>query len=605
MSDNEITAGQEPPAPESAAPAETVRELEQAWNADPETEFARLVTQGTEQLRAGRLFEARSLLEQARILRPDDDQLLNLLGLTQFKSGELEQAAQTFLRILQRFPDEPTLLLNLSLVYLRQEDFTQAEQGLQRLLNANPDHQRAAAYLRMVQEQRQQQTSVAKSPQPQDVVDHPQQLPPSQQPTEEPSETAAPQTTAQETAPVPELPADALVPVETGDDDKSKMTGDAPAQSARKNPTELAQHSAAHENKPEAEPRDLETELLAEDPAEEQAIAIDEDFSQDGEAQAAQKDSLVPAEVIPEATEAAPVETSTVSSHSIARSSVATEPISHINDVAPTDDDKPAAEDKQTSEDSIPAPDAQAFAQTHEANPTPAVSAPSSAAQLLPSLHDTQDPNQNPILDLGQVEPLDDQAATSVLDGLVQIRLVDQALLRQDRWVGRFGDLHSRPAMRRQRGVITDRPLGGEHPLVEVHGQGTALLRLDEPTTVTAHLDEEIFVIESRLLALIGSARHEIAHIDIGLRKTLPLLRLRGSARLVLVSDRRPARLRIHPTQPATVLASSLLAFVGKILPRLATQEQQTGNDLPMLTLLGEGEAWVDGGSLRAFEDKL
>ncbi|MFH1808753.1 MAG: tetratricopeptide repeat protein [Pseudomonadota bacterium] len=217
--------------------------------------------------------------------------------------------------------------------------------------------------------------------------------------------------------------------------------------------------------------------------------------------------------------------------------------------------------------------------------------------------HAAQETNgRNDVIDLGDVAPLESTARVTLLDGLVLLRLDSDAMLRGDLWVGRFGDLDSEPALRRARGAETDQPLGGAHPLISVRGSGTALLRVDEAIAVTATLDGELFVVEPRLLALLGQCRHETARLVMPDGAALSLLRLRGQGQVVLSADRRPARLRITLGIPVVVLASSLLAFVGKVLPRVAPPGPRSANSPPMLHLLGEGEAWVDGGSQLPFE---
>jgi hypothetical protein len=243
------------------------------------------------------------------------------------------------------------------------------------------------------------------------------------------------------------------------------------------------------------------------------------------------------------------------------------------------------------------APHPTAPVDTREVSPPP----PAEVAVAAPAPGLDSDGRRD-VIDLGDVEPLEPSARVTLLDGLVLLRLEGEAMLRADRWVGRFGDLDSEVALRRSRGTETDQPLGGAHPLIAVRGIGTALLRVDEAMAVTATLDGELFVVEPRLLALIGGCRHETARLVMPDGAALSLLRLRGQGQVVLCADRRPARLRIVLGTPVVVLASSLLAFMGKVLPRVAPAGPRSASSPPMLHLLGEGEVWVDGGSLLPFE---
>jgi len=243
-------------------------------------------------------------------------------------------------------------------------------------------------------------------------------------------------------------------------------------------------------------------------------------------------------------------------------------------------------------------------------SPTPAPPATAAPSTELPelSLQPLSDSPPEPAVDataatdLSELQPLDKEAAVTILDGLVQLRLDEHALVRSDRWVGRFGDLKVEPVMRRQRGKETDEHLGGERPVVHVEGRGTALLRFDERSVVSASFDEELFVIESRLLALLGSCHHETGRLTMPDRTVLHLLRLRGSACAIIAADRTPARVRIALGPPLVVQAAALVAFTGKVLPRVAKGDPSPADEPPVLNLLGEGEAWIDGGTLTPFE---
>ena len=263
-----------------------------------------------------------------------------------------------------------------------------------------------------------------------------------------------------------------------------------------------------------------------------------------------------------------------------------------------------AAAASESSTDDSPAQVAVEAVAAVAAAETAAAAAQSSAAPVVVSAdmpRNAEVPAES-VVDLAAVAPIEATTAVNLLDGMVLVRIDGQALLRADRWVGRFGDLTSQTAFRRQKGADIGESLGGALPILAVQGTGSALLRIDEHSAVTITLDGELFLVEPRLLALLGSCRHETGQLTMPDGALLSLLRVRGQGQLVMTADRKPARLRIVLGVPVVVLASSLLAFVGKVLPRVAPSGPRSAASPAMLQLLGEGEAWVDGGSLLPFE---
>jgi uncharacterized protein (AIM24 family)/Tfp pilus assembly protein PilF len=98
-------------------------------------------------LREGRLDAARQELEQAQMLRPEDEDVLNLLSILEFKRGNFLQAAQAARVLLQKNPDSAVLHANLGLILFKAGLLEDAEQELRRAVEIKPDHARSHLYL--------------------------------------------------------------------------------------------------------------------------------------------------------------------------------------------------------------------------------------------------------------------------------------------------------------------------------------------------------------------------------------------------------------------------------------------------------------------------
>lgn len=98
-------------------------------------------------LREGRLDGARQELEQAQMLRPEDEDVLNLLSILEFKRGNFLEAAQAARVLLRKNPDSAILHANLGLILFKAGLLEEAERELRRAVEIKPDHTRSHLYL--------------------------------------------------------------------------------------------------------------------------------------------------------------------------------------------------------------------------------------------------------------------------------------------------------------------------------------------------------------------------------------------------------------------------------------------------------------------------
>src|SRR5215468_6748414 len=81
---------------------------------------------GKDLYEARQLEEAERQLEEAYLLRPRDQKVLNLLGLIYFKQNRLEDAENAFLKALELTKDNPKINFYLGSIYERLHRFKDA-----------------------------------------------------------------------------------------------------------------------------------------------------------------------------------------------------------------------------------------------------------------------------------------------------------------------------------------------------------------------------------------------------------------------------------------------------------------------------------------------
>lgn len=100
--------------------------------------------------------DAAEELEEARKLRPDDDSVLNLLGLAYFKQEKYKDADSVYRKLIELNPESYTLHFNLGLVCFKTGDLDNAEAIFLRALELKPDNQKTHFYLGNIYEKKQQ-----------------------------------------------------------------------------------------------------------------------------------------------------------------------------------------------------------------------------------------------------------------------------------------------------------------------------------------------------------------------------------------------------------------------------------------------------------------
>ncbi len=109
---------------------------------------------GREAFQEGRYAEARRELEAAQRLRPDDSDVLNLLGLVYFKTNAFPEAEVIYRRLIRENPNVFILHSNLGLILFKQAKNDEAEHFLMRAVELRPNYAKSHLYLGLLYRQK-------------------------------------------------------------------------------------------------------------------------------------------------------------------------------------------------------------------------------------------------------------------------------------------------------------------------------------------------------------------------------------------------------------------------------------------------------------------
>ncbi|HEY0158483.1 MAG TPA: tetratricopeptide repeat protein [Thermoanaerobaculia bacterium] len=109
---------------------------------------------GREAFQEGRYAEARRELESAQRLRPEDADVLNLLGLVYFKTNAFPEAEVIYRRLIADNPNVFILHSNLGLILFKQGKNEDAEQFLRRAIDLRPNYAKSHLYLGLLYRQK-------------------------------------------------------------------------------------------------------------------------------------------------------------------------------------------------------------------------------------------------------------------------------------------------------------------------------------------------------------------------------------------------------------------------------------------------------------------
>src|SRR5262245_23634417 len=102
-----------------------------------------------------RFEDAERELEEAYLLRPRDQRVLNLLGLVYFKQEKLEKAEEVYRKLAAESPDAPTLFHNLGLIHFKLNRLEEAEAAFSKALELSGNNPKINFYLGNIYERLQ------------------------------------------------------------------------------------------------------------------------------------------------------------------------------------------------------------------------------------------------------------------------------------------------------------------------------------------------------------------------------------------------------------------------------------------------------------------
>jgi uncharacterized protein (AIM24 family) len=478
-----------------------------------EEEFYYLLTEGSEHLQAGRIEEARQHFEKALALNPKNEQGMNLLGLSLFRLGHLDRAKAIFDELVYNNPIEPSLRLNLAMVYLKQGKLEDAHAELERVLELNPDHPRAASYMGLVLEKKGQLERAA------DFYERAGNK-------KRADEIRAFRPTQTGTFPIPNLAAMGVAQT--------------PVTAA---PGPAAMAAAAATTPPTAPPPRPAT-------------------------------TAPPAAVSQPTPRAASLPTANGTPQpSVMPSPAASSPPTTTTTAPPA---PPAATATATSS----AKQTEAAALTAAANATlrKAPTAPptkvdaSMSASMGFELKSLPSPSALPDLPLADItsRAVDGSALSRTADGQLVLPINEVGYVRTDLLGALSGSFELEVVNRRYRGKRTDSLFGGtDAAVIAVMGRGFCVLQLGDdviPTSMTL-TSEEIYLVESGVLAFSAGLVWENGRLPSEADRDLDIVHLRGSGRVVVGSARPVMALPVKADAPVVVHAHRLVGWTGQLVP--------------------------------------
>lgn len=114
------------------------------------------LNRGREHFSSRNFADAAEELEEALRLRPQDETVLNLLGLAYFKQERFKDADVAYRKLIELNPESATLYFNLGLVCFKLGDLDRAEATFLKTLELKSDNQKTHFYLGNIYEKKKQ-----------------------------------------------------------------------------------------------------------------------------------------------------------------------------------------------------------------------------------------------------------------------------------------------------------------------------------------------------------------------------------------------------------------------------------------------------------------
>jgi len=173
--------------------------------------------------------------------------------------------------------------------------------------------------------------------------------------------------------------------------------------------------------------------------------------------------------------------------------------------------------------------------------------------------------------------------------GMLVVRVDGKLPTRTFGAIASSGQLNFEPLMRRVRGQPTDEPFGdGADAMFNANGHGLVVVApRGAQFTALALADDIVYVRESALFSFEENLHWENGRVPGGGPDSMRVVQFRGTGRLVIRAARAAFSLKIEPEQPMFVEATTLLGWIGRVVPRVLPG--QDGEPTPYVECSGEG----------------
>jgi uncharacterized protein (AIM24 family) len=173
--------------------------------------------------------------------------------------------------------------------------------------------------------------------------------------------------------------------------------------------------------------------------------------------------------------------------------------------------------------------------------------------------------------------------------GMLVVRVDGKLPTRTWGAIASSGQLTFDPLMRRVRGQPTDEPFGeGADAMFQATGSGLVVVApRGAKFTALALADDIVYVREASLFAFEENLHWENGRVPGGGPDSMRVVQFRGTGRLVIRAARAAFSLKIEPEQPMYVEATTLVGWIGRVVPRVL--HGQDGEPTPYIECSGEG----------------
>jgi uncharacterized protein (AIM24 family) len=186
-----------------------------------------------------------------------------------------------------------------------------------------------------------------------------------------------------------------------------------------------------------------------------------------------------------------------------------------------------------------------------------------------------------------------------VTTSVISLQIDPEMFVRLDGLLAVFGTVDFKPAFKRFRARVTEKPFGEPgRRMMHASGKGKVCVAPAGRTfTIFEVGDDPAYVREDVLFAFEESLVFENGRVPSQQGADLQLVHLRNRGRLLLVSRNEPFTMDVKKDEPCRVQADVLLGWTGNITPRLvAIADEATPEGLAMngVELTGEGRVMLD-----------